>query len=204
MGGMHTWVWGERYPAFMDALVPMASQPTAMSARNWMMRRMMLETVRSDPDYKNGDYTAQPRSMKYANAMFGVATSGGTLNYQKQAPTRALADKLVDTRLAGAGPPDANDFLWQWDASGDYDAAPGLENIQASVLAINAADDERNPPETGVEAAAMKRVKNGKLIVIPASAETSGHGTTGNAKFYSQMLRDFLQSVPRPEKRAAK
>ena len=182
----------------------MASQPTAMSARNWMMRRMMLETVRSDPDYKNGDYTTQPRSMKYANAMFGVATSGGTLNYQKQAPTRALADKLVDARLAGAGPPDANDFLWQWDASADYDAAPGLENIQASVLAINAADDERNPPETGVEAAAMKQVKNGKLILIPASAETSGHGTTGNAKFYSKLLSDFLQSVPRPEKRAAK
>ena len=197
MGGMHTWVWGERYPTFMDALVPMASQPTAMSGRNWMMRRMMLETVRNDPDYKNGDYTIQPHSMKYANAMFGVATAGGTLSYQKQAPTRAMADKLVEARLAGAGPSDANDFLWQWDSSGDYDAAPGLETIQASLLAINSADDERNPPETGLEVDAMKRVKGGRLFLIPASAETSGHGTTGNARFYKQALEDFLKTVPR-------
>ena len=196
MGGMNTWVWGERYPALMDALVPMASQPTAMSGRNWMLRRTMLETVRNDPDYRNGDYSVQPRSMKYVNALFGIATAGGTLNYQKRAPTRALADKLVDARLAGTGPPDANDFIWQWDASGDYDAAPGLENIQAWVLAINSADDERNPPETGLEAEAMKRVKNGQLDLIPASSETSGHGTTSDARFYKDRLAEFLQSVP--------
>ena len=159
MGGMNTWLWGERYPTYIDALVPMASQPTAMSGRNWMLRRVMLETIRNDPDYQNGDYGAQPRSMKYANAFFGIATAGGTLNYQKQAPTRALADKIVEARLAGAGPPDANDFIWQWDASGDYDPAPGLEKIQAAVLAINSADDERNPPETGLETEAMSHVK---------------------------------------------
>jgi homoserine O-acetyltransferase len=196
MGGMLTWVWGEKYPAFMDALVPMASQPTAMAARNWMLRRMLIETVRSDPEYRNGDYVTEPHSMKYANIFFGIATSGGTLNYQRQAPTHTLADKLVDERLAGRGPPDANDFIWQWDSSADYDAAPGLEKIQASVLAINSADDERNPPETGVEETAMKRVKNGKLFLIPAGDQTSGHGTTGNAKLYKQQLAAFLQSVP--------
>ena len=197
MGGMNAWVWGERYPTYMDALAPMASQPTAMSGRNWILRRMMLETVRNDPDYKNGDYSVQPRSMKYANALFGAATAGGTLNYQKQAPSRALADKIVDARLAGAGPADANDFIWQWDASGDYDPAPALEKIQASVLAINSADDERNPPETGLETEAIKRVKNGQLLLIPASTETSGHGTTGNARFYKDRLAEFLQSAPR-------
>jgi homoserine O-acetyltransferase len=170
-----------------------------MSSRNWILRRMTLETVRDDPDYKNGDYSVEPRSMKYANAFFGIATAGGTLNYQKQAPTRALADKIVDARLAGAGPADANDFIWQWDASGDYDPAPGLETIQASVLAINSADDERNPPETGLETEAMKRVKNGQLFLIPASTETSGHGTTGNARFYKDRLAEFLKSAPRTQ-----
>jgi len=194
---MNSWVWGERYPAYMDALAPMASQPTAMSGRNWILRRMMLETVHNDPDYMNDDYIVQPHSMKYANAVFGVATAGGTLNYQKQAPTRALADKIVDARLAGAGPADANDFIWQWDASGDYDPAPGLEKIQASVLAINSADDERNPPETGLETEAIKRVKNGQLVLISASAATSGHGTTGNARFYKDRVAEFLQGAPR-------
>ncbi len=103
----------------------------------------------------------------------------------------------MDARLAGAGPADANDFIWQWDASGDYDPAPGLEKIQAAVLAINSADDERNPPETGLEVEALKRVKNGQLFLIPASAETSGHGTTGNARFYKDRLAEFLQSAPR-------
>jgi len=197
MGGMHVWLWGERYPGYMDALVPMASQPTAMAARNWMLRRLMLETVRNDPGYDNGNYVAQPHSLKYAAAFFGVATAGGTLNYQRQAPTRALADKIIDARLAGPAAADANDFLWQWSSSADYDPAPGLEKIQAWVLAINSADDERNPPETGIEVEAMKRVKNGKLYLIPASDQTSGHGTTGNARFYKQQLQEFLQMVPR-------
>ena len=181
----------------MDALVPMASQPTAMAARNWMLRRVMLETIRNDPGYDNGNYVTQPRSLKYAAVFFGIATAGGTLNYQKQAPTRDLADKIVDARLAGATAADANDFLWQWGSSADYDPAPGLEKIQAWVLAINSADDERNPPETGIEVEAMKRVKNGRLYLIPASDQTSGHATTGNAKFYKQQLQEFLQMVPR-------
>jgi homoserine O-acetyltransferase len=196
MGGMETWLWAQKYSGFMDAAVPMASQPTAMASRNWMLRRTMLETIRQDPEYNNGNYTKQPQSMKFASVFFGIATAGGTLNYQKQAPTRALADKLVNARLAAAPPTDANDFVWAWGSSADYDAAPGLDRIEAAVLAINAADDERNPPETGVMANALKQVKNAKLYLIPASAETSGHLSTGNAKFYEQPLRDLLQTTP--------
>ena len=196
MGGMHVWVWGERYPNYMDALVPMASQPTAMASRNWMLRRMMLETIRNDPDYNNGNYVNQPRALKYAAVFYNIATAGGTLNYQKQAPARELADKIVDARLAAPITADANDFLWAWGSSFDYDPAPGLEKIEAWVLAINSADDERNPPETGIEVEAMKRVKNGKLYLIPASDETSGHFTTGNARFYKQQLQEFLETVP--------
>jgi len=197
MGGMQAWLWGERYPDYMDALVPMAAQPTAMASRNWMLRRMMLETIRQDPDYKDGNYTTQPRAMKLATVFFGIATSGGTLRYQKAAPTRELADKLVDARLAEPMTADANDFLWAWGSSADYDAAPNLEKITATVLAINAADDERNPPETGVTERALKRVKNAKLLLIPASEATSGHGTTGDARFYQRELKELLDTAPR-------
>jgi homoserine O-acetyltransferase/O-succinyltransferase len=199
MGGMNSWVWGVRYPGYMDALVPMASQPAPMASRNWMLRRMMIETVRNDPEYNNGNYTTQPHSVKYAATLYGIATAGGTLNYQKQAPTHELADKLVDARLSAPSSVDANDFLWQWGSSADYNPAPGLEKIEAWVLAINSADDERNPPETGIEVEALKRVKNGRLYLIPASDQTSGHGTTGNARFYRQQLEEFLQMVPRRE-----
>jgi len=197
MGGMHVWLWGEQYPDYADALVPMASQPTAMASRNWMLRRMMLETIRNDPDYNDGNYTTQPRFMKIAGVFYGIATAGGTLNYQKLAPTREAADKLVDARLAGPITADANDFLWQWGSSADYDAAPGLEKIQSWVLAINAADDERNPPETGLMERSMKQVTNGKLYLIPASEQTSGHATTGNAKFYKKELQKLLEEAPR-------
>jgi homoserine O-acetyltransferase/O-succinyltransferase len=197
MGGMNTWLWGEKHPGYMDALVPMASQPAAMASRNWMLRRMMLETIRSDPEYNNGNYTTQPRFLKIAAVFYGIATAGGTLNYQRQAPTREQADKLVDARLGAPITADANDWLWQWGSSGDYDAAPDLEKIEAAVLAINSADDERNPPETGLMESAMKRVKDGKLYLIPASDQTSGHLTTGNAKFYKEQLRDLLQTAPR-------
>jgi homoserine O-acetyltransferase len=135
--------------------------------------------------------------MKIASVFFGIATSGGTLRYQKLAPTREQADKLVDAGLAAAMTADANDFLWAWGASADYDAAPDLEKIQARVLAINSADDERNPPETGVTERALKRVKNARLHLIPASEETSGHGTTGNAKLYKQQLQELLDTAPR-------
>jgi len=197
MGGMQAWLWGQKYPDIMDALVPMASQPTPMASRNWMLRRMMIEMIRSDPDWNGGNYTSPPRSLRLASVFFSIATSGGTLAYQKLAPTREKADKLLDERLAAPAPADANDFLYQWESSDDYDPSPGLERIQAALLAINSADDERNPPETGITERALKRVKNGRLYLIPASEDTRGHGTTGMAKFWKEELRQLLQVAPR-------
>ncbi|MEK9278252.1 MULTISPECIES: alpha/beta fold hydrolase [unclassified Bradyrhizobium] len=196
MGGMHTWLWGEKYPKAMDALVPMACQPTEMAARNWMLRRIMLDTIRNDPDYNGGNYTSQPRMMKYAIVTYGIASIGGTLAYQSQAPTAAKADKIVDDRLGTPVTADANDFVYQWEASHDYNPAEKLEQIDAPLLLINSADDERNPPETGVTDAAMKRIKNARLYLIPASTDTRGHGTTGNAKFYTEQVRQLLQTAP--------
>ncbi|RTL63598.1 MAG: alpha/beta fold hydrolase [Hyphomicrobiales bacterium] len=198
MGGMHTWIWGVTHPDFADALVPMAAQPTEMSSRNWMMRRLIIDTIRNDPDYNDGNYAAQPKSLRAANVFYGIATAGGTLAYQRLAPTRVLADKVLDDRLAAPAPADANDTLYQWDSSRDYNPAPQLEKITAQLLAINAADDERNPPETGLMDEALKRVKNGKLLLIPASAETRGHLTTGMAKFYAREVRELITAAPRP------
>lgn len=195
MGGMQTWMWGQTWPQMMDALVPMASQPTEMSSRNWMMRRLLVESIKQDPAWNNGNYSAQPPSLRLANALFSVGTSGGTLAYQAAAPTRALADKLVDERLAAAQSADANDFIYQWQSSADYNAAPGLGKIQAPVLAINSADDERNPPETGTLEASLRQLKNARLVLIPASAETRGHGTTGMARFYARELGQFMQQT---------
>ena len=197
MGGMETWIWGVAYPDFMDALAPMASQPTEMSSRNWMMRRLIIDAIRNDPEWNGGDYTTQPRSAQFASVFYGIGTNGGTLAYQKAAPTREAADKLVDARMAAPFRGDANDTLYQWDASRDYNPAPKLERIQAALLAINAADDERNPPETGLMVQALQRVKGGRLFLIPASEATTGHGTTGQARFYSQALRELLQTAPR-------
>ena len=196
-GGMQTWIWGGKYPDFMDALVPMASQPTPMASRNWMLRRMMIEMIRSDPEWNGGNYTTQPRSLRLANTFFSLATSGGTIALQKLAPTRELADKVVDQRLAGRPDADANDLIYQYDSARDYDPTPGLERIKAAVLAINAADDERNPPETGITERALKGVSNARLFLIPASEETRGHGTTGNAKFWKKELQDLLATTPR-------
>jgi homoserine O-acetyltransferase len=174
----------------------MASQPTEMAARNWMLRRMMIETIRNDPDYNGGNYTSQPRMMKYAINAYGIATAGGTLAYQMLAPTAAKADKMVDDRLAAAITADANDFLYQWESSHDFNPSPWLDKIEATLLLINAADDERNPPETGVTDAAMKHVKNGKVFLIPASTETRGHSTTGGATLYKKQLQELLQTAP--------
>jgi homoserine O-acetyltransferase len=181
----------------MDALVPMASQPTEMSSRNWLMRRMLIDAIRNDPDWNGGNYTKQPRSVQAANVFFGIATNGGTLAYQSMAPSREKADKLLDDRLAAPFTADANDYLYQWESSRDYNAAPGLERVTAALLAINSADDERNPPETGIMERELKRVKNGRLYLIPASDQTRGHGTTGIPKFWKEQVRDFLSTAPR-------
>jgi homoserine O-acetyltransferase len=196
MGGMETWVWGETYPDFMDALVPMASQPTAMAARNWMMRRLLIESIRQDPAYDNGNYSTQPPSLRLANALFSVGTNGGTLAWQAKAPTHAKADAAVGALLAAAPPADANDFLYQWEASADYDPEPLLGRITAPVLAINSADDERNPPDTGVTLRALAKMREAALFLIPASEKTAGHGTTANAAFYADRLAAFLAEVP--------
>ena len=197
MGGMQTWIWGSKYPGAMDALVPMASQPTEMSSRNWMLRRLITDSIRNDPEWNNGNYTRQPRSAQFASVFFGVATNGGDLAYYKAAPTRAQADALLDARLKAPFTADANDVLLQWDSSRDYNASAGLERIQAALLAVNAADDERNPPATGIMEREMKRVKNGRYFLIPASDQTAGHGTTAQAKFWKQQLAELLQSAPR-------
>lgn len=196
MGGMLTWIWGITHPDFMDALAPMASQPSAMSGRNWMMRRLIIDAIRNDPEWHDGNYTGQPSAFRVANVFYGIATSGGTLAYQKLAPTREKADKLLDDRLAAPFTADANDTLYQWDASRDYDPSAGLERIRAALLAVNSADDERNPPETGIMERELKRVKNGTLCLIPASDETRGHGTTCLAKFWKQQVQQFLETAP--------
>src|SRR5262249_28233650 len=125
MGGMNAWIWGVKYPDFMDALVPMASQPSEMASRNWMMRRLITDSIRNDPAWNNGNYTTQPGSARVASVFYGIATNGGTLAYQKLAPTREAADKLLNYRLAAPFAADANDVLYQWDSSRDYNPAPG-------------------------------------------------------------------------------
>lgn len=197
MGGMETWIYATKFPGYMDIAVPMACLPTEMSSRNWMLRRLIIDSIRNDPEWKNGDYTQQPRSARFASVYFGIATNGGNQALYKAAPTREKADQLLDQRLAAPFAGDANDVLYQWDSSRDYDPSPGLERIGATVLAINAADDERNPPELGLLEREMKRVKAGRILLIPASEGTAGHGTTGSAKWYKRELGEVLRSAPR-------
>lgn len=197
MGGMHTWIWGEKYPDVMDALVPMASQPSEMASRNWMMRRLVIDSIRNDPNWDHGNYTTQPASARFATVFYLIGTNGGTQKFQKLAPTREAADKLVDERLAAPFTIDANDLLYQYEASRDYNPGAALERITAPVLAVNSADDERNPPETGVTVSQLARVKHSRLFLIPGSEDTSGHVTVLAAKFWKDQVRDLLKDAPR-------
>lgn len=197
MGGMQAWMWAQKYPGFMDVAVPMASLPAPMSGRNWMLRRMLTESIRRDPAWNNGNYTQQPPSLRFASIFFATATNGGNFSYMKAGPNREQADKALDARLNGNFNGDANDHLLQWESSADYDPSRGLEKITATLLAINAADDERNPPELGILDREIKRVKNGKVLLIPGSEQTLGHGTTGQAKFYAKELDALMKSAPR-------
>jgi homoserine O-acetyltransferase len=196
MGGMLAWTWGEAYPDFMDALVPLASMPVEVAGRNWMTRKVLIDAIRSDPEWNGGNYTKQPRSLQTALVQFGLVTSGGTQALYALAPTQEKADQLLADRLAQASTADANDTIYQFEAARGYNPAPGLEKIRASLLAINSADDERNPPELGIMEREIKRVKRGRYVLIPASAETRGHATVAAAKWWKQHLAEFLPTVP--------
>jgi homoserine O-acetyltransferase len=196
MGGMHAWMWGEMYPDAMSLLVPMGSQPTAMAGRNWMMRRMMIETIKADPGFNNGNYTEQPAALRYAQAFFSFGTSGGTQAWHRIAPNREAADKVVEARLAERVTVDANDLIYAYEGARDYDPSGKLETIKARVLAINGGDDERNPAELGIVAREIKRVKNGRYYEVPASPQTRGHGTTSNAIYWKHLLPELLASAP--------
>jgi homoserine O-acetyltransferase len=162
-----------------------------------MLRRLIIDSIRNDPEWMNGNYTKQPRSAQFATVFFQIATNGGNLGHARAAPTREAADKLLDQRLKAPFTADANDVLYQWDSSRDYNPSPGLERIEATLLAINAADDERNPPEVGILDREIKRVKNGRVLLLPAGEQSTGHGTTGQAKHYSKDLARLLETAPR-------
>ena len=200
MGGMETWILAQKYPALMDIAVPMASLPSEMSGRNWMLRRLIIDSIRNDPEWKNGNYSGPLRSAQFASVFYGLATNGGNQALHKAAPTREKADELLDKRLSAPFSADANDVLYQWDSSRDYNPSRGLERIQAALLAINSADDERNPPELGVLDREIKRVKNGRVLLIPASDQTAGHATAFYARFWKKELGDLLQTAPRSAK----
>ncbi|WP_076998136.1 alpha/beta fold hydrolase [Variovorax sp. KK3] len=195
MGGMLTWTWGVRYPSFMDALVPLASLPAPMSGRNWLLRRLVIDAIRNDPDWRDGHYDMQPRSARAAREFFDLATNGGTLALQKAAPTRGEADRWLAARREATVPFDANDLLYQFQAARSYDPSAQLHRIRAPVLAINSDDDERNPPETMIAANAMARLPNARLHVVRGSDGTRGHGTVGLAGLWAAELDSFLASA---------
>jgi homoserine O-acetyltransferase len=201
MGGMQSWMWAQMYPAFMDIAVPMASTPSEMSGRNWMMRRLLAESIRNDPDWQGGNYKEEPRGWRIAAAFFATGTSGGNHGQYKLGPTREKADAVVENRIKAVRG-DANDQLLQWESSYDYNPAPQLERIEATLVAINSADDERNPPELGILDREIRKVKKGRIYLIPASEQTTGHATTGQAKFYKAELAQLLEKTPHRQAQA--
>ncbi len=204
MGGMHTWVWGYTYPDFMDALMPLASLPVEIAGRNRMMRKMILDAIESDPEWKGGEYRAQPRGLIDAIHVLLFMVSS-PLEWQKEAPTRetaeALLKRLVDHYAATL---DANDLLYQFDASRDYDPYPHLAGIRALLFAVNSADDQVNPPELGILDEAIRRVPRGRYILLPITAETRGHGTHSLPAIWGKYLEELLAiSDPARKGRAA-
>jgi homoserine O-acetyltransferase len=196
MGGMHSWVWGERYPEFMDGLVPLASVPTAIVGRNRMVRRMAMDDIRMDPAWRNGEYTTPPPGLRAALQMLWIMTSAPLVQH-RDAPTREAADSAIRAFLdARMRTMDANDMLYAFDASRDYDPSPLLERIVAPVLAINSADDAVNPPELGLMERLMPRVKRGRYVLLPISPQTRGHGTHTIAAVWKEPFTAFLASLP--------
>jgi homoserine O-acetyltransferase/O-succinyltransferase len=196
MGAMHCWVWGEMYPDFVDGLVPLASAPTQIAGRNRVMRTMIMQSITSDPAWKNGDYTEQPRQGLVGAIDILMMMTSSPLQWHKTAPTRDAADKWyqdqITSRLKSA---DANDMLYQYNASRDYDPSPNLEKITAAVLAINSADDVVNPPELGIMERLMPRVKRGRYVLIPASDRTRGHGTHSLPAVWGEYLAEFMKQL---------
>ena len=175
MGGMQTWVWGETYPDLMDALMPLASQPVEIAGRNRVMRRMIMEAIRTDPAWKGGEYQQEPQEGLTSAINILLLMGSSPLQWQKLAPTREAADKFYQERLkAQLARTDANDMLYQFDASREYNPSPRLEMIKAPLVAINSADDLINPPELGIIEREIKRIKRGRYILIPISSETRG------------------------------
>jgi homoserine O-acetyltransferase len=197
MGGMHTWLWGERYPDMMDALMPLASLPTQIAGRNRAWRRVVIDAIRHDPEWKNGDYAAQPQSLRTAAEMLWLVGSNPILR-QKSAPTLADLDRALDAYVANYfRTNDANDILYALESSRDYDPGPALETIKAPLLAINSADDLINPPELQILETEIKRVPKGRALVIPLSDRTAGHGTHTQAALWKAHLEELLKQTER-------
>ncbi|MDB6067931.1 MAG: alpha/beta hydrolase fold family protein [Pedosphaera sp.] len=193
MGGMHTWLWGETHPEFMDALMPLASLPTQISGRNRVWRRMIIDAIRTDPEWLGGEYKVQPHGLLTAAEVLYFMGSN-PVQRQKESPTLALADQHFDANVAKAIKAlDANDVLYALESSSDYDPGPGLERITAPLSAVNSADDLINPPELGILEREIKRVKCGQAILIPLSERTQGHGTHTLAAVWREHLAGLLK-----------
>ena len=193
MGGMHTWLWGEIHPEFMDALMPLASLPTQISGRNRAWRRIVIDAIRNDPAWNGGDYKTQPPALRTAAEMLWFM-SGNPILRQKEAPTLAKTDEVLDKFVNDyVQTADANDVLYAVDASRDYDPGPNLEKIRVPLLAINSADDLINPPELGILESEIKRVPNGRAVVLPLSEKTRGHGSHTMAALWKDELVDLLK-----------
>jgi len=196
MGGMQTWMWGEAYPGMMDALMPIASQPTQISGRNLLWRRLIIEAIRHDPDWKGGDYQTPPRQWAFAAPMFTIINDSA-VRLQSQAPTRKAADALYDQLVANyLKSYDANDCLYWFESSWDYDPEPGLGRITAPLLAVNFADDLINPSELGVMEKLIPRVAKGRSVLVPRSDRTIGHQTLTQAVVWKPYLEQLLGSLP--------
>jgi homoserine O-acetyltransferase/O-succinyltransferase len=195
MGGMHTWLWGELHPDFMDALMPLASLPTQISGRNRAWRRMIIDAIRNDPAWSPGDYKTQPPSLRTAAEMLWFMSSNPVLR-QKEAPTLAKTDEVLDKFVADhVKTDDAHDVLYALEASYDYDPGPNLEKIRAPLLAVNFADDLINPPELGILEREIKRVPHGRAIVIPFNDKTRGHGSHTVAALWKDQLENLLKQT---------
>jgi homoserine O-acetyltransferase len=197
MGGMHTWMWGARYPDFMDALMPLASVPTQISSRNRGWRRVVIDAIRNDPQWNHGEYTSQPQSLRTAAQMLWLVGSNPLIRH-KAAPTLDDADRLLDQYVANyMKTGDANDILYALEASRDYDPGPGLEKITAPLLAVNSADDIINPPELQILEREIRRVPKGRALVLPLSDRTTGHGTHTQAAVWKHHLLELLRESER-------